>query len=390
MRYKGLVLADIHIGAFNVEKLYNELSMTLFESLRKNYNFIIICGDYFDRKLFLNDKESLYAYNIMTKILELVGPETKVRIVYGTESHECNQYKILSELDNHYDIKVIDHVCSEELFPDMKVLYVPEEHILDKTEYYSEYFKNEKEYNYIFGHGIIREVMKEAATLVETKAGNRKKVPTFSTAELNRVCRGQTYFGHYHVNTSIGDSVFYVGSFSRWHFGEEQPKGYYEIEYDVDRDEYFETFIENTICDTFHTISFGYDNDIFKSTTNMEKKLDKVDKLIKDDLFDHVRFEFNIPESAENPEYMINYINERYKYRKDVKVEIVHGYIEQRRERDKEQIKKENEKYDILFDKNVSIEDKVSYFIGVEYNRKISTEKVYKYLYNDIDNILKD
>lgn len=391
MEYKGIVLADIHIGAFNIDKLYDELSL-LFNYLETNkVDFIIICGDYFDKKLFLNDKESLYAYIIMNNILEICKKyKTKVRIVYGTESHECNQYNILSKLNNQYDIKIIKNVSDEELLPGLNVLYLPEEHIYDKNDHYGSFFEKEKYYDYIFGHGIIREVMKEAATLIENKSGHRRKVPVFSTAELNRICRGQTYFGHFHINSNLGDRVFYIGSFSRWQFGEEERKGFYEIGCNIKKDEYKNKFIENTNAETYHTIYFGYDNDIFKSIDNMEKKLNNIDKLINTKAFDHLRFEFNIPENAENPEYMINYINEKYKYKNNIKVEIVHGYINQKRKHDKENIKKENEKYEILFDKNISIEDKISYFIKIEYNREIKTERISKYLYSNINEIINN
>ena len=120
--------------------------------------------------------------------------------MYGTESHECNQYDILSLLKIYDKIRVIKQVTEEELLPGLNVLYLPEEHILDKKEYYKEFFEEDQKYDYIFGHGIIREAMKEAAVQNDTSSDKRKKVPVFSTAEFRRICKGQTYFGHYHVN----------------------------------------------------------------------------------------------------------------------------------------------------------------------------------------------
>ena len=70
--------------------------------------------------------------------------------------------------------------------------------------------------------------MKEAATQIENKSSNRKSVPVFSTAELRRICKGQVYFGHYHINTDL-DDIYYVGSFTRWQFGEEGRKGFYKV-----------------------------------------------------------------------------------------------------------------------------------------------------------------
>ena len=68
--YKGFVISDIHVGAMPVEKLYNEIQEVFISQLKKykNIDFIIIDGDFFDHKLFLNDKESAYAYTIINDI----------------------------------------------------------------------------------------------------------------------------------------------------------------------------------------------------------------------------------------------------------------------------------------------------------------------------------
>ena len=396
MKYNGYIISDIHIGVNNIEKLYDEFTSIFINNIKQDKNhidFIVICGDYFDHKLFLNQKESSYAYTMMNDIIDAVDSDTKIRLVYGTESHECNQYSIISKLSSikNMDIKVVKYVEEEELLPNLNVLYLPEEHIYDKQEYYKDYFSNTKKYDYIFGHGIIREAMTVAATKAENNTQKRKKTPVFSTAELRSMCKGETYFGHYHVNTEM-DGVYYVGSFSRWIFGEEERKGFYHVTYKSkdDKTEYKHEFIENTMCDVYKTISFGYQNKIYNDTPTLDGELDKIDKMIKQKLFDHVRFEFNIPEECENPEFLINYVNEKYKFNDKVKLEIVHGYIENKRQREKEEVKKENDKYSFIFDRNMKLEDKTSYFISIEYNRDISAEKISLYLYKPLNEILND
>lgn len=394
MKYNGYIISDIHIGANNIEKLYDEFTSIFINTLKqdkKHIDFIVICGDYFDHKLFLNQKESSYAYTMMNDIINAVDSDTKIRLVYGTESHECDQYSIISKLSSikNIDIKVVKYVEEEELLPDLNVLYLPEEHIYDKQEYYKDYLSNTKKYDYIFGHGIIREAMAVAATKVENNTQRRKKVPVFSTAELRSICKGETYFGHYHVNTEM-DGVYYVGSFTRWQFGEEERKGFYHVMYKSkdDKVEYNHEFIENTLCDVYKTISFGYQNKIYNDIPTLDGELDKIDKMIKQKLFDHVRFEFNIPEECENPEFLINYINEKYKFNDKIKTEIVHGYIENKRQREKEEVKKENDKYSFIFDKGMKLEEKASYFIGIEYNREIPANRISIYLYKPLNEIL--
>lgn len=373
-----------------IKKLYDEFISVFVEYVKENYiDFIIIDGDYFDHRLFLKDEESEYAYLMMIELIKASkNKQIKIRFVYGTESHECDQYGILSKIESEADIKVIHHVQEEEIFPGVQILYLPEEHVLDKNEYYADYLKNDQKYNYVFGHGIIREAMKEAAVAVETGTGKRRKVPVFSTAELRRICKGQTFFGHYHVNTDM-DDVFYCGSFSRWKFGEDAPKGFYSIEYNMKKDTYKAEFIENTMADVYKTISFGYDHEIFKNDDSLYKGLDKVDSLIKSNVFDHVRFEFNLPETIDNPEATINYINERYKFNDKVKTEVVHGYAAKKKQMRKEEVKKEFDKHAFIFDKNLPIEDKTSNFIKLEYNRDISPERVSLYLFKPLNEVLQ-
>ena len=394
MKYNGYVISDIHIGASNTEKLYEEYKSIFINTIKNDYdslNFIIICGDYFDHKLFLNEKDSAYAYTMMIDLLEATRDDVKIRLIYGTESHECNQYNIISKLKTIYkrDIEVIKYASEEELFPDLHILYLPEEHIYNKDEYYNELFSEYGKYDYIFGHGIIREAMKEAATQIENKQGKRKKVPVFSTAELRKLCKGETYFGHYHVNCDM-DNVFYVGSFTRWQFGEEEPKGFYKISCNTDKNKYSHEFIENTLAPIYKTISFGYDNKVFKSIDDTKNTLDHIDKIIKDNYFDNVRFMFNIPLDYEDPEFLILYLKERYKFNDSIKLEIVNGYIDNKRKQQKEEVKEENDKYSFIFDKNMSLEDKTSYFINIEYNRQISPEEISVYLYKPFNEIIKD
>lgn len=392
MKYKGYVISDIHIGSKNIENLYEEYKKIFIENLKKdNVDFVIICGDYFDHKLFLNEKDSAYAYAMMVDIIEATNKDTKIRLVYGTESHECNQYEIISKLSTIYnrDIKVIKYVTDEFLYQDLHILYLPEEHLHNKDEYYSKYFENDKTYDYIFGHGVIREAMKEAATQIETQSKKRKTVPVFSTAELRRICKGETYFGHYHVNCDM-DDVFYIGSFSRWQFGEEEAKGFYKITCDTTKNKYKHEFIENTMAPVYKTISFGYENKVFESHDDMEKSLNRIDDIFKDNILDHVRFVFNIPSDYEDPEFLMLYLKERYKFNNNVKLEITNGYIDMKRKQQKEEVKKENDKYSFIFDRSMSLEDKTSYFIKIEYNRDISSDIISDYLYKPLEDILKE
>lgn len=394
-KYKGIVISDVHVGAMDIEKLHNEYNEIFINKIKqmKTLDFVIIAGDFFDRKFYLSDKESTMAYIMLKEVLLACKEKNAVlRIVYGTESHECNQYDILSLLKIYDKIEVIKTVKDEELLPGLNILYLPEEHILDKHEYYSDFFNKRKYYNYIFGHGVVREVMKNIAVHVDNNTGKnktkRKKVPVFNSAELLEICKGQVYFGHYHINEEYDNKIFSISSFSRWKFGEEGRKGFYILKCDTDKDKYEQTFIENTIADSYKTISFGFKNEMFENETSLKESLDGIDAMIKREPYKHMRFIFNIPTDIENPESAINYIKERYKQNEYTKIDITNGYIEQKRKQDKEKIENDNEKYSFIEDPNIKLSDKISKFIEIVYEKTIPNKNIDLYLYNTLSEIL--
>ncbi len=386
MKYNGIVISDIHFGASDVESLKKELIEVFLYYLEnmKKIDFIIIDGDYFDHKIYLNEKASYYALSFMDKLVSICKEHNcPIRLIYGTESHEVNQYGIFSmyKEDKDLDFKVIYTVEEEELLPGMNVLYLPEEHIYSKKEYYKEYFENKNKYDYVFGHGVIQEVMTHVTRNSTKKESDRKKTPVFSSAEFLDICKGQVYFGHYHINTNINDKIFYVGSFSRWCHGEMQPKGFYHITYDKDKEKYTQKFIENYLAKKYITYTYGYNSSVMNSEEDLLDELNKKDKLINIEESDHVCYVFNIPENHPNPEFIINILNERYKFNENVKVNITNGYVEKKRKVNKERLDSVINEFPMVFDKSVQIEDKVYYYIKKKYDRDIEESHIKKYLY---------
>ncbi len=194
-KYVGLVISDVHVGAFDINKLNDEYQKIFIDYIRNldKLDFLIIDGDFFHHKFYLNDKEAVMAYHMFQSLFDVCKPlKTKIRIVYGTESHECNQYDILSILDLYDDVRVIKTVSKEDLFEDLKVLYIPEEYTSNKDGFYKDYFDDE--YDYVFGHGVIKEGMETAvAHMKATGADKRKKVPVFTAGELSNIYLEEKY-----------------------------------------------------------------------------------------------------------------------------------------------------------------------------------------------------
>ena len=93
MKYRGLFLADIHIGAMNYEDTYDGIMYlkSLLQDLTKDgrLDFIVIGGDFFHKQLYANDLYIKYAQKLM---LFFLASAKKIRVVYGTSSHDSKQY----------------------------------------------------------------------------------------------------------------------------------------------------------------------------------------------------------------------------------------------------------------------------------------------------------
>ena len=212
--------------------------------------------------------------------------------------------------------------------------------------------------------------MTDLSVHIDNKSDDkRKRTKVFTTKELDKICKGEVYFGHYHINIETDDKFFSIGSFSRWKYGEEGRKGFYEIEYNVDKEKYSHKHIENTLAKDYKTIRIGYN-------------------MIKREAYDNIRVIFNIPSDIEQPESTINYIRETLKKSDNIKVEIVNGYIDEKRKLQKEKINETNQLYSFIFDKNLQLEDKTSKFISITYNKEISSSDIKKYLYQPLNEII--
>lgn len=294
-----LLLSDIHIGSIkDTIYVYNVITDIIEKELIfTKTDLVVILGDYFDKLFKTNEVFTNLAINVMSYLVRAcIKNNTKIRIIYGTESHEMNQYGLFNFhlTSDDVDIKIFDTVTEEETLPGTKILYIPEEHIYDKYEYYSKYLYNDKHYNYIFGHGIVEDGLpKNMALNISISKSNEKQVPRFKSGEFSSIS-DITVFGHYHCYTNISDNVYYLGSLFRDSFGEEIPKGYGIIE-----DNKF-NFIENKEAYVYNTYYFDESSEIYKSPNNIVKEIKKI-KEKNADIFENkkkgkIRLSFKLPD----------------------------------------------------------------------------------------------
>mgnify|MGYP000850065079 CR=1 FL=1 len=135
-QYIFVVLADIHIGQYDPAEHYaKELSHILNEiNNMKNIDTIFIAGDYFHAAYSLESQETKYGLFFIMQIVEICkSHNAKLRIIKGTKSHDNNQLESFNFISELIDYRYIETVTDELLYPNCKVLYVPEEYITDKA-----------------------------------------------------------------------------------------------------------------------------------------------------------------------------------------------------------------------------------------------------------------
>lgn len=373
-----LLLADIHIGSIkDITYVYNTLTdMLERELIFKHTDAVIILGDYFHRLFKVNEEYTSLAINIMSYLIRLCKKsKTKIRIVYGTESHEMSQYGLFNYHFNNpsIDIRLIDTVTSEELFPNVNVLYLPEEYTTDKFEFYKDYLYSDNRYNYIFGHGVIAEGMSMINPNI-IEESKEKRVPIFKSKELSSISDICT-FGHYHVYTNMGDNCYYIGSTFRDSFGEEEPKGYGIIE-----DNKF-NFVENTQAYLYKTYTFEENSKVYQDMNILVSELNKI-KEIHRDIFSgkrigKIRIIFKFPDSMDISlkESIRSLLLEDKAISYMIKESLLNSSI------------KENNvefEYDFILDSSLPIEDKIHRYINKNSEIEISLEELKSLIHEEL------
>ena len=158
MIINGVAISDIHFGGLPAKQLYNELRKEFLIPIHKmdKLDLVVINGDLTDKKISLNDEHGRYLIKFMDDLVKIcMGKGAKLRIVKGTRNHDLNQLNNFSYLETKkkLDFRIINSISEEELYPDFKVLFIPEEYMDDQKSFYAPYLKNN--YAMCFGHGTM-------------------------------------------------------------------------------------------------------------------------------------------------------------------------------------------------------------------------------------------
>lgn len=369
-----LLMGDIHIGAIkDTNYVYNVMTEIIDKEVIFNkIDMIVIMGDYFDRLFRANEEYVGLAINVMTYIVNSIRKRSvSLRLIEGTFSHDANQYKLFNYFfnDNNLDIKLIKTVTEEEI-NGKKILYIPEEYVMDKNEFYREYLYSGKKYDYIFGHGNIIEGLPKMAQINNNASVNKEKqVPRFKSGELGSICK-ICCFSHVHIRQSF-DNVHYIGSLFRTSFGEEGPKGYAVIEDDK------LSLIENERAYIYKTYTFDEKHDIFKNNDNIIKEINKIKKenikIFNNEIFGKIRLKLKLPNDVYSSfkDDLLLIINAD----KHISILMEESYTLE------EDIKEDdNNEFDFILDKNIQIHEKIHSFIQKQYDYDLPINIIEKYI----------
>lgn len=378
MLYKLLVIGDIHFGYYPAELLYKEFKLVI-NNITKDIDVVFIAGDYFDTKLSLSSKHSIYAIKTFCDILDKCEQtNTKLRMIRGTASHDPeNQLVNLSSIakSSKVDFKLYLTVGEEELFPDFNVLYVPEEYMENKDEYYKEFFN--KKYQCIIGHGMFEET-----NYVTNKTLNMKKYPVFNSTFIEKICDGPIIFGHIHKSQKIRNRIMYTGSFTRSRYGEEEDKGFIISTYETENNSTDFKFIVNDKATKFDTVSILDTSEIFSLLLN--EQIQFIKEMISTYKKDKLRIKINIPKTYDNTKVFIDSVTTVFGNMENVDIIIMDNTKEETKQKTKEIVDKLMLKYNFIFDKSISYEEKIQQFIYNKKGEKIDLENIRKIINGNV------
>jgi len=365
MKINFIVLSDLHFGIKRSDLLYNELNEEFISYITKNKIpncVIVITGDYFDKKITLNDESAQLSIKFMDELYEICkSNEYLLRVILGTKTHDLSQLNIFESRygqDDSVDFKIIKNVSSEKIFESHKILYVPEEYIENYQEYYSDFFN--KKYLMVFGHGTMScSAFKNQKILSERPI---KTAPIFDANLISSLTDNYAVFGHIHVHKKY-KNILLPGSFSRWCHGEEKPKGFLHISYDDKKNTSKYDFIENSLAPIYSTLKL----DEIEGET-IEEKVKSINILKKEGR--HIAIKLDEGCKLEDVEIL----KSKFKEDESLKIKMDGSVLELLNEDD------ETIEYPFLHETNLNIENKIFKFIKKKYGVKISKEKILEFI----------
>ena len=387
MIYKFMVLADLHWGAMDPILTYDNLKLVtdFIKEMRGEIDFVVIAGDYFDYRIQLNSKTSIYAVKWFEDLMDTCRKNgvRKVRMFKGTREHDNDQLEVFRpayEDDTGY-FRLYNETTSERLFHDLKVVFCPDENI-NLIDY------NETKWNQFvpfcdlgFFHGNFDTILPR----IEYERIQSGKLPimVYEYERFAKLIRGPLISGHWHVATE-DRSLYYVGSFDRWKFGEEEPKGFIYGCYNTETSEYFIHRIINENARIYRTLILT--DDEYKGPADFAQAYDQIKNLLANDSMMQLRVVFIMSKNDPDLLEAFNVFQKHFSSSRQVKMEVKNLQKREEKKLKKKIAETTSKQISFIFDKDVrSVPKIIHQFLADWKGVEIPLEKIEKYVNKYLD-----
>ena len=234
-------IADLHFGRTgNEEKFYESLKNNFIKHCNKVHpDLIVILGDSFDSRQGIGSPANIYYEKFID---DCIAMGATIIVIEGTESHDRHQINGLLHYssDKFFIVNTVTklNVCG------LKLLLLPEEYVIT-DDYYKDYFNDD--YDFVFFHGMFTHVGINGYVSDEIV----RHVYNFDWKMFKDNVKHFVIGGHIHTH-SCYKNIIYCGSYGRLNFGEEEDKGWIEIEVKGDKSKW--VFMKNPDAMSFTTI----------------------------------------------------------------------------------------------------------------------------------------
>lgn len=321
---------------------------------------VAVTGDWFDKKLDMNDPRAKLGVSVMVDILtRCMAKGKQLVVIRGTYSHDLNQLNVFEEFTAMYEGFNLVNTVQELSFGGLRTLCIPEEYPTDSDEYYREAFS--KKYDLILGHGFFD------FNCFDSNEAERN-IPQMPVFEADVICKlaPLIIFGHDHTHKNYSGKIFYNGSFSRLCHNEETPKGFLYVEWSRKSPKVH--LMENELAPRYITVVLDVIVRRAKAEVNFEnlvRLVEKTKERVKAHDLKVKVSDFFTKEHRTTVELLKNHFANKPGYR------IETGKMSVMRNSEEVEIADESQEatdttFDFLFE-NTNIVDKVHKFIEIKY-----------------------
>ena len=343
-------ISDIHFGVMDAQLEYNILKEQYIDRIKDlPLDIISIDGDLFNKLDMSNTDSCLYASLLVADIVSIcknnrrMGIPTVFIILAGTKNHDAGQLRLFYHYlnDPDLDIRIVEQIQFEYV-NGMKILCIPELYGIAEN-IYQQFLYGMGPYDMCFMHGTVQ------GAVYGDNAGESR---LFRPEDFG-LCMGPVIAGHVHPGGCFNSFMYYNGSPIRWSFGEEGPKGFQIVLYDMDTRKYY-IYLEQIASFRYDTITIDE-----LLCTDPKKVIEYIDNLKAKENIDYIRLKCKLTPDLE-PNMKI--IQEYYRTNKTVKFKIDKVMTDEEKSIAEKNTDLYN-KYSYVFDKSMSAYDILAKYI---------------------------